>query len=283
MASLLIYHIAERERYYAARSDGSPYVPAGAEREGFVHCSRWSQLQRVARTFFADRSDLIVLEIDCGIVDADVRYERALDAPDDYPHVYGPIPGPAIVGRLGVAWPAPGIPRFDRFAAGADEPVAIEPAWSLSIRRAGPDDRLQIARMNHQLREDEGYPDDLSVAALEQRLADWIADGYDAWLYTATADQSGQTRATVGYALVDSGRSPFYIRQLFIVRGARRCGFGRRAVDLLMNHYGGGVFDVDALCINGAAIRFWHSLGFRDRVVSMRLDRADSTRSSATA
>lgn len=62
MASLLIYHIAERASFFADRcgvsARGASYAPAGWEREGFVHCSRWSQLQRVAQTFFADRSDL---------------------------------------------------------------------------------------------------------------------------------------------------------------------------------------------------------------------------------
>lgn len=109
--SLFVYHIADRR---ALPTEGSTYTPAGFEREGFVHCSRWSQLPGVARALFAGRDDLVVLEIDTSRLESEVRYEDCYDAGEAFPHVYGPIDRAAIVGTFDVAWPAPGEARFTR-------------------------------------------------------------------------------------------------------------------------------------------------------------------------
>ncbi|MFW6261817.1 MAG: DUF952 domain-containing protein [Spirochaetota bacterium] len=109
--SLNVYHIAER---LALPSGDGPYAPAGFEREGFVHCSRWPQLAGVARALFAGRDDLVVLEIDTSRLESEVRYEDCYETGEAFPHVYGPINRSAIVGTLDVAWPVPGEPRFTR-------------------------------------------------------------------------------------------------------------------------------------------------------------------------
>ncbi|MFP4550549.1 MAG: DUF952 domain-containing protein [Spirochaetales bacterium] len=50
--SSTIYHIAERAEW---ASDGGPYYPHAFSSDGFVHCSRWSQLPSVCRALFRGR------------------------------------------------------------------------------------------------------------------------------------------------------------------------------------------------------------------------------------
>ena len=266
--SLHVYHIAER---LALSPDHAAYTPAGFEREGFVHCSRWSQLVGVARALFAGRGDLVVLEIDTSRLDAEVRYEDCCDAGQAFPHVYGPINRSAIVGTLDVAWPVPGEPCFTRPG------VELSPE-ALVVRRAHERDVDVIARMNHALREDEGYPDDIPVSRLKERLHAWLADGYESWVLEAPPVPAAAEEATgpsagrvpVGYAHVDPTREPIYLRQLYVSRGARRFGLGREAVNELLEHYEAATADVDALVGNDAARRFWRELGFDERSVGMR-------------
>ncbi len=97
-----VFHIAERAAWDP--SNGA-YAPSDFARDGFVHCSRWEQLFRVAGTRFAGRDDLIVLEIDVSQLDAPVRYEDLADEGETFPHVYGPVPIDAVIGTLQIDWP----------------------------------------------------------------------------------------------------------------------------------------------------------------------------------
>ena len=83
----IVFHIAARTDW----RPGTPYTPAMFNREGFVHCSRAVQLQKVARGRYAGRSDLVLLCIDTGRLDVPLRYENTEGGTELFPHVYGAI------------------------------------------------------------------------------------------------------------------------------------------------------------------------------------------------
>ncbi|MFW6248031.1 MAG: GNAT family N-acetyltransferase [bacterium] len=282
----LIYHIAERDAW---ESTEDTYRPVGFESEGFVHCSRWSQVRPVAKAMFAGRDDLVLLEIDPIFLQADVRYEDLYESGERYPHVYGPIPREAVIGELKVRWDESGEPVFAR--PGNPDSLALVPA--------GEDDLDLLARLNEELREDEGCRDSMDRAALRKRMAGFLASDYEAW-FVAFANDAVERTGTAGdgaasarvandgarvaaYALVRTSAKPLYLRQLSVRRGLRRTGVGRRAVDLLAAHYGASDLDVDVLAWNEAAKRFWHGAGFEDRSVSMRWTRGEDTRQAPAA
>jgi uncharacterized protein (DUF952 family) len=94
----MIFHIAERADWEAARAAGGPYEVSTRGRtlaeEGFIHASRDDdQVRTVQRAFYADLDDLVLLAIDTDGLD--VRDEPVGNAV--FPHIYGPIPLGAVV------------------------------------------------------------------------------------------------------------------------------------------------------------------------------------------
>jgi uncharacterized protein (DUF952 family) len=92
-----IYHLALRDEWRA----GEPYrrstLGQSLDDVGFVHCSYAPQVQTIADLVSRDRDDVVLLEIDPSLLDAEVRDERADDDIDLFPHVYGPITPQAVV------------------------------------------------------------------------------------------------------------------------------------------------------------------------------------------
>jgi uncharacterized protein (DUF952 family) len=66
--------------------------------EGFIHASYENQVERVVNTFYADLYELVLLEIDRGRLDVEVRDESPTGDPADehFPHLYGPLPVAAV-------------------------------------------------------------------------------------------------------------------------------------------------------------------------------------------
>jgi uncharacterized protein (DUF952 family) len=94
----LIFHLTSRHEAEEANLSGT-YVPRDFEREGFVHCSYRHQLAAVADRLFRGRTDLVVLEIDRSRLTAQVIDENLEGGTELFPHVYGPIPVAAVVGK----------------------------------------------------------------------------------------------------------------------------------------------------------------------------------------
>ncbi|GAA2442806.1 DUF952 domain-containing protein [Actinomadura vinacea] len=97
-----LLHIAERRHWESARATGVSYTMSTLGRtldeEGFIHCSSdLAQLEGVLSRFYEgiDRTTLVLLVIDTAQLQAPVRYEPAGD--ELFPHVYGPIPLPAVI------------------------------------------------------------------------------------------------------------------------------------------------------------------------------------------
>lgn len=98
----MILHLALRRDWDAARASGSyPWSTRGLTLDdvGYVHCSFEHQWRGVRDRFYADLSDdeLILLVVDETRLSSPVVVERLDGAPDDFPHVYGPLEIGAVI------------------------------------------------------------------------------------------------------------------------------------------------------------------------------------------
>lgn len=94
--SQFLYHIAPAKDVERAARSGK-YAPPSLATQGFVHCSYAQQVGATAARVFKGQTNLLLLEIDPERLDARVVVERAADADDAFPHVYGPLPMSAVV------------------------------------------------------------------------------------------------------------------------------------------------------------------------------------------
>jgi len=96
----MIYHLTEPARWKQSLSEG---VHTGSTRgvelaqEGFIHCSTAAQWPGVVERFYGDAEALLLLHVDEAKLDVPLIYEQLGDAPEPFPHVYGPIPLIAVV------------------------------------------------------------------------------------------------------------------------------------------------------------------------------------------
>jgi uncharacterized protein (DUF952 family) len=100
-----LLHIAHQADWDAACTAGV-YSHPSLDAEGFIHLSTDAQVDATGRRFFAGATDLVLLEIDPATVAGQIRWERAADADEDFPHLYGPLPIGAVIGAR--PWAAPG-------------------------------------------------------------------------------------------------------------------------------------------------------------------------------
>ncbi|WP_436793633.1 DUF952 domain-containing protein [Actinospongicola halichondriae] len=96
-----ILHLALRSEWDAAVASGEAYdrstIGVSLAEEGFIHCSFPDQVVATAERYYAGRDDVVVLVVDPGRVDAEVRVEDLSGTGVEFPHVYGPIPVDAVV------------------------------------------------------------------------------------------------------------------------------------------------------------------------------------------
>lgn len=85
-----IHHITHRETWEAARAAGS-YRADTLATEGFIHCSTAEQVLAVANAMFHGQAGLVLLCIDEGRVQAEIRYEDCYATGQQFPHIYGPL------------------------------------------------------------------------------------------------------------------------------------------------------------------------------------------------
>ncbi|MDZ8188925.1 MAG: DUF952 domain-containing protein [Nostoc sp. ChiSLP02] len=82
-----ILHIAQHQQWQQAKNLGS-YRADSLDSEGFIHCSRSTQIVKVANRFFNNQKDLVLLFIDADKVEAEIRDEEA-EIGELFPHIYG--------------------------------------------------------------------------------------------------------------------------------------------------------------------------------------------------
>lgn len=96
----MIYHLTDPATWAASLAVGehtSSTRGVTLAEEGFIHCSTAEQWRGVVERFYADASDLLLLHVDESRLTAPLVYEQLGDAPEPFPHVYGPIPVAAVV------------------------------------------------------------------------------------------------------------------------------------------------------------------------------------------
>jgi GNAT superfamily N-acetyltransferase len=118
--------------------------------------------------------------------------------------------------------------------------------------------------MNKFLIEDEGHRNPMSVDELAVRMRDWMKGEYTAYVFRAD-------NANVGYCLFKDTHEYVYIRQFFIQRDKRRCGYGQSAMNRLMKEVWprGKALRLDVLVTNYAGVQFWRRCGFEDYCLTM--------------
>jgi len=119
-------------------------------------------------------------------------------------------------------------------------------------RLADQGDLPLLARLNHELIQDEGANHPMTLDELQARMHGWLSARYQAVLF----EESSQT---VGYALFRQEEEGVHLRQFFIARGMRRRGYGREAMELLLQEVWpkAGRVTVEVLHHNAAALAFW--------------------------
>ena len=93
-----IYHILKKEEWGSAREAGV-YRGESLAKEGFIHCCTHDQIQGVLRQWYQGQNNLLLIEINPDLLDAEVRYEKPSGADEKFPHIYGSITLKAVVGE----------------------------------------------------------------------------------------------------------------------------------------------------------------------------------------
>ena len=100
----LIFHLAYREHWEAAKRDGEYRQSTKGrtlEKQGFIHgCAKPAQVESVANSFYAGDTGLIVLVIDEKKVCAEVRHDPVPGFDTPLPHIYGPLNPDAVIDTL---------------------------------------------------------------------------------------------------------------------------------------------------------------------------------------
>ena len=108
----IILHITTPEAWEAAQDSGWLTTPS-LDDEGFIHCSTHAQLEATANRVFAGAGDLLLLEVETDELTSELRWERATDVGDDFPHIYGPLDVEAVMGTIDLPMRPDGSYRFN--------------------------------------------------------------------------------------------------------------------------------------------------------------------------
>ncbi len=139
---------------------------------------------------------------------------------------------------------------------------------ALRYRFATSDDAALLARLNVQLVEDGADFGPAEPAYLERRMRRWLHSGRDhAVLF------ENQDGALLAYAVYEEQAFEIYLRQFLVLGAARRHGIGREVFRLLRCEIWckDKRLTLEVLSSNGAAYRFWHSLGYRNCAVTLEI------------
>lgn len=98
---MLFFHIASAADWSASHLDGD-YRESTRDRsladEGFIHCSRYFQIQPVLDSFYADyQGRLVLLTINPRRLTSPWRFDEVPRQSQTYPHIYGPLNTGAVL------------------------------------------------------------------------------------------------------------------------------------------------------------------------------------------
>jgi len=123
-----------------------------------------------------------------------------------------------------------------------------------------------LAQWNHQLIQDEGHRNPMTVSQLRDRMRDWLSSDYTAVIFE-------KDNESVAYALFCESEDEIYLRQLFVKRENRNQGIGKEAVRILKEEIWtrSKRLTVDVLSHNKAVITFWRSVGYKDYCLTLEI------------
>ena len=107
----MIYHIIKKEEWQEAKKQGE-YRPLSLEKDGFIHCSDWDQVEGVANNLYEGEDDLLLLVIDENEVEPEIVYEDLYDLGEKFPHIYGTLDTEAVIDAVEFSVPASGKGKF---------------------------------------------------------------------------------------------------------------------------------------------------------------------------
>lgn len=124
----------------------------------------------------------------------------------------------------------------------------------LILEKATISDSKILASLNKMLIDDGGSINSMSETELEERMKQFLASDYLAYLFTVE-------NAIVGYALVNIGQKPFFIRQFYIMKEYRRKRYGTQAFRNIVAALEVKEVDLTVLVQNEVGYKFWISCG----------------------
>jgi len=133
----------------------------------------------------------------------------------------------------------------------------------IKINKCTLEDASILAEMNKQLIEDEKANNTMDKTQLQNRMTNFLTNGYEAFFFIANDE-------IVGYALCDMTKEPVFLRQFFIKREERRKHYGKAAFESLLGKIGAKEIDIDVLTWNETGIKFWEKIGFEEQWKRMR-------------
>lgn len=96
----MIFHIADRDRWLAASTQGSytaSTLNLELSDEGFIHLSTSDQVAGVLERFYRGIPNLVLLHVDEALLTSPLVFEQLGEAPEAFPHLYGPLNTDAVV------------------------------------------------------------------------------------------------------------------------------------------------------------------------------------------
>lgn len=137
----------------------------------------------------------------------------------------------------------------------------------MELQKAVIEDCDELVKMNTQLIIDEQFDVILPQDKMIERMKDFIQGSvYDCYLMV-------HDNVVCGYCLADKTKTPLYLRHLFVKKEHRRKGFGKQAIQMLLQMYKTGSLDIEVMAWNANAIKFYESIGFTPRFIGMRISK----------
>ena len=89
---------AEVERFKQSKHSKQGYTAADQDAVGFMHLSTPDLVLIPANNYYLGRRDLVLLVIEQGLLNSELRWELGVPAEDEllFPHLYGPLNTDAV-------------------------------------------------------------------------------------------------------------------------------------------------------------------------------------------
>jgi ribosomal protein S18 acetylase RimI-like enzyme len=134
----------------------------------------------------------------------------------------------------------------------------------MKYRKATQTDSTLLGELNHQLIQDEGHRNPMTLSEIQARMSEWLSADYTGILFDLDEEP-------VAYALYREKEDSIYLRQFFVQRHRRKQGIGSEAMQILISEIWpkSKRITLEVLVHNSAAIEFYRKYGFQDYCLGM--------------